>query len=73
MPDKKRRLSLEDKYGIELPKKRNVPRWNFPIMDFGDDEDEDSIQESQDFQGSGICPEACGKASRRDARKNVHD
>jgi len=36
-------------------------------MDFGDDEYEDSIQKSQDVQGSGISPEACGKASKGDA------
>jgi hypothetical protein len=36
-------------------------------MDFGDDEYEDSIQKSQDVQGSGISQEACGKASKGDA------
>jgi hypothetical protein len=42
-------------------------------MDFGDNEDEDSIPKSQDVQGSGIGPEACGKASKGDARKDFHD
>jgi hypothetical protein len=36
-------------------------------MELGDDEHEDSIQKSQDFQGSGTSPEACGKASKGDA------
>jgi len=65
-------ISLQDYYGIELPKKRKIKRWNFPIMDFGDD-NEDSIPKSQDVQGSGISPEACGKASKGDAGKDFHD
>jgi hypothetical protein len=65
-------ISLQDYYGIELPKKRKIKRWNFPIMDFGDD-NEDSIPKSQDVQGSSIRPEACGKASKGDAGKDFHD
>ena len=66
------KISLQDYYGIELPKKRKIKRWNFPIMDFGDD-NEDSIPKSQDVQGSSIRPEACGKASKGDAGKDFHD
>ncbi|MHA2047165.1 MAG: hypothetical protein ACW99G_20425 [Candidatus Thorarchaeota archaeon] len=55
-----------------MPKKRKIKRWNFPIMDFGDD-NEDSIPKSQDVQGSSIRPEACGKASKGDAGKDFHD
>ena len=62
-----RRLTLEQIYPDGIPKKRVIKRWDFPIMDFGDDEYEDSIQESQDVQGSGISQEACGKASKGDA------
>jgi hypothetical protein len=62
-----RRLTLEQIYPDGIPKKRVIKRWDFPIMDFGDDEYEDSIQKSQDVQGSGISPEACGKASKGDA------
>jgi hypothetical protein len=62
-----RRLTLEQIYPDGIPKKRVIKRWDFPIMDFGDDEYEDSIQESQDVQGSGSSQEACGKASKGDA------
>ena len=62
-----RRLTLEQIYPDGIPKKRVIKRWDFPIMDFGDDEYEDSIQKSQDVQGSGSSQEACGKASKGDA------
>jgi hypothetical protein len=62
-----RRLTLEQIYPDGIPKKRVIKRWDFPIMDFGDDEYEDSIQESQDVQGSGSSQKACGKASKGDA------
>jgi len=62
-----RRLTLEQIYPDGIPKKRIIKRWDFPIMDFGDDEYEDSIQKSQDVQGSGSSKEACGKASKGDA------
>jgi hypothetical protein len=66
-------ISLQDYYGIELPKKRKIKRWNFPIMDFPEDQNEDTIPKSQDVQGSGIGQEACGKASKGDAGKDFHD
>ena len=68
-----RRLTLNDVFPDGLPKKRKIKQWNFPIMDFGDNEDEDSIPKSQDVQGPSIRPEACGKASKGDARKDFHD
>jgi hypothetical protein len=58
---------------LELPKKRKIPRWDFPIMDFGDINDENEIHKSQDVQGSGSSQEACGKASKGNARKDFHD
>jgi len=64
---KRRKLTLVDIYPDGFPKKRVIKQWDFPIMDFGDDEYEDSIQKSQDVQGSGISQEACGKASKGDA------
>lgn len=62
-----KRLNLDQIYPDGIPKKRIIKRWDFPIMELGDDEHEDSIQKSQDFQGSGTSPEACGKASKGDA------
>jgi len=62
-----RRLTLDEIYPDGLPKKRKIKQWDFPIMDFGDIDYEDSIPQSQDVQRRGISQEACGKASKGDA------
>jgi len=64
---KAKHLKLEQIYPDGFPKKRDIKTRNFPIMDFGDDDNEDTIQKSQDVQGSGSSKEARGKASKGDA------